>query len=63
VAHGAVIQPGVRIGAGSIVSAGSVVRTNVPPDSIATGNPAESFALGSDVKKTRAAFIDQDGRP
>jgi carbonic anhydrase/acetyltransferase-like protein (isoleucine patch superfamily) len=53
VAHGAIVEPGVRIGAGSIVSAGSVVTTDVPPDSLALGNPAESFPLGSNVKNPR----------
>jgi acetyltransferase-like isoleucine patch superfamily enzyme len=35
-----IIFPGVRIGNGSIVSAGSVVRTHVPPYSVVSGNPA-----------------------
>jgi acetyltransferase-like isoleucine patch superfamily enzyme len=60
VAHGAIVEPGVRIGAGSIVSAGSVVTTDVPPDSLALGNPAESFPLGSDVKEPPARL--QGGR-
>ncbi|MBN1557746.1 MAG: acyltransferase [Lentisphaerae bacterium] len=34
------IFPGVRIGRGSVVSAGSVVRHHVPPYSVAAGNPA-----------------------
>ncbi len=46
IAHGAIVEPGVRIGAGSVVSAGSVVTADVPPDSLALGNPAESFPLG-----------------
>jgi acetyltransferase-like isoleucine patch superfamily enzyme len=36
-----IIFPGVRIGEGSIVSAGSVVRTHVPPYSVVAGNPAK----------------------
>lgn len=36
-----IIFPGVRIGTGSIVSAGSVVRTHVPPYSVVAGNPAK----------------------
>ena len=34
------ILPGVRIGAGAIVSAGSVVTADVPPDTLVAGNPA-----------------------
>jgi acetyltransferase-like isoleucine patch superfamily enzyme len=36
-----IIFPGVRIGEGSIVSAGSIVRTHVPPYSVVAGNPAK----------------------
>ncbi len=45
VAHGAIIMPGVRVGARSVVSAGSVVTQDVPPDSLAMGNPARSMSL------------------
>jgi acetyltransferase-like isoleucine patch superfamily enzyme len=45
VAHGAMIEPGVRIGAGSVVAAGSVVMTDVPPRSLALGNPAKSVGM------------------
>ena len=35
------IFPGVRIGNGAIVSAGSVVRKHVPPHAVVAGNPAQ----------------------
>ncbi len=44
VAHGAVINPGVSIGDGAVVSAGSVVNTNVPPGMLAIGNPARMMS-------------------
>lgn len=40
VAAGATVLRGVRIGARSIVSAGAVVREDVPSDCIVAGNPA-----------------------
>ena len=36
----ALILPGVRVGAGAVVSAGAVVTTDVPPDTLVAGNPA-----------------------
>ena len=35
-----IIMPGVTIGEGAVVGAGSVVTHDIPPYSIATGNPA-----------------------
>jgi acetyltransferase-like isoleucine patch superfamily enzyme len=39
-AHGVLVEPGVRIGDGAVVSAGSVVVSDIPPRSFASGNPA-----------------------
>jgi maltose O-acetyltransferase len=50
VAHGAIIEPGVSIGDGSIVSAGSVVTMDVPPRSVAIGNPARVMSLDLTVR-------------
>lgn len=40
IATGAMILPGVTIGRGAVVGAGAVVSRNVPPNAVATGNPA-----------------------
>jgi len=53
-----IILPGVTIGEGSIISAGSVVNTNVPDNCIVQGNPAQiihRFTV-KDKKKIIAEF-------
>ena len=40
IAANVTILPDVRIGPNSIVTAGSVVKSDIPENSIATGNPA-----------------------
>jgi len=47
---GAIVLPGVTIGRGSVVAAGSVVTKSVPPDTIVAGIPAETIrSLKSEV--------------
>ncbi|MBX9881859.1 MAG: acyltransferase [Sphingomonas sp.] len=48
---GAVVMPGVTIGDGSIVGSGAVVFDDVPPASIAAGNPARVIRQGIEVGK------------
>lgn len=45
IAHGALVQPGVTIGDGAVVSAGSVVTSDVPAGHLAIGNPARVAPL------------------
>ena len=46
----AVVLPGVMIGRGSVIGAGAVVTKNIPPFSIAVGNPARVIRRRGDVK-------------
>ncbi|MBN6379068.1 N-acetyltransferase, partial [Escherichia coli] len=41
----ATILPGIEIGEGAIIGAGSVVTKDVPPYSIVTGNPAKLIKM------------------
>lgn len=53
IAHGATIEPGVTIGGGSVVAAGSVVSSDVPPGSLAIGNPARCMRLSLRAEQPR----------
>jgi maltose O-acetyltransferase len=39
IGSGAILCPGVTIGRGSVIGAGSVVTRDIPPDAVAVGNP------------------------
>jgi maltose O-acetyltransferase len=43
--HGALVEPGVTIGNGAVVAAGSVVTCDVPERMMALGNPARIVPL------------------
>jgi acetyltransferase-like isoleucine patch superfamily enzyme len=40
----AIIMPGVTIGEGSVISSGAVVMNDIPPFTVAAGNPARRVA-------------------
>lgn len=42
-----IILPGVTIGEGSIIAAGSVVTNDVPPFTVAGGNPAKTIKISN----------------
>ncbi len=44
-AHGVVVQPGVTIGSGSVISAKAVVSKDIPENSLAMGNPVRVMSL------------------
>ena len=41
IAAGAIVLPGIKIGAGSVVAAGAVVTHNVEPNTLVAGVPAK----------------------
>jgi len=49
----AIILPNVTIGRNSIVGAGSVVTTSIPPGSVAAGVPARVIATSEDYRMRR----------
>lgn len=47
------LLPGVRIGAGALIGAGSVVTKDVPPGMVMAGNPARVLRAVSDIEEYR----------
>jgi len=62
IGYGALVMPGVTIGHGAVVAAGSLVATDVPPYAIVGGNPARVIRMRyepEDVERLlRAAWWD-----
>ena len=60
--YGALVMPGVNIGHGAVVAAGSLVASDVPPYAIVAGNPARVVRRrydDADVERLlRAAWWD-----
>lgn len=52
----ALILPGVRIGTQSVIGAGAVVTKDVPPKSVAAGNPARVLRSLTDEEVARLSY-------
>lgn len=58
----AVILPGITVGQGAVISAGSVVTSSVPPMTVVQGNPAKRVAecgIPLGLNTSRADFMKQ----
>lgn len=53
IGHGAIILAGVTVGTGSIIGAGTVVTKEIPPFSVAVGNPAKVVKMRFEENKIR----------
>ncbi len=53
----AIIMPGVTIGEGAVVGAGSIVTKNVPPYTIVAGNPARKLGLRTRDLRYRTRYF------
>ncbi len=59
---GAIVLPGVRIGHGSVIGAGSVVTSHIPPMVVAAGSPARILRPITDADKTWTYREPNDAR-
>jgi acetyltransferase-like isoleucine patch superfamily enzyme len=53
----AIILPGVTIGEGAVVGAGSIVTKNVPPYTIVAGNPARQVGVRTRDLRYRTRYF------
>ena len=58
VGYGTVILPGITIGPDAIIGAGSVVASDIPPNSLAVGNPARVISSLDDYISRQRALLD-----
>jgi galactoside O-acetyltransferase len=58
----AVVLPGVRIGYGSVIGAGSVVSRSIPPMTVAVGTPCRPVHSITDEDLTTRSAGDRPGR-
>jgi len=57
--EGVKIAPGVTIGEGVIIAMGSVVFSDIPPFSIAMGNPAIVKSIRKDIQNYKTLDVDK----
>lgn len=58
-----VVLPGVTIGRGSVVGAGSVVTADIPPGTVAAGNPCRPMGSREDYIKKQQSLLFVDNTP
>jgi len=57
-----IVLPGVTIGDYSIIGAGSVVTKDIPPHSIAVGNPARVLRQRNPEEVSRTSQLLKEGK-
>ena len=57
VGMGTIVMPGVTIGEGSVIAAGSVVTRDIPPYCIAAGNPAKIVKVLPDTNGSARTLV------
>lgn len=57
-----IILPGVTIGEGAVIGAGSVVTRNIPPMVVAAGNPCRVLRPVSEADRISDETADQNGK-
>ena len=60
VGNGTIILKGVRIGKNTIIGAGSVVTKDIPPNSVAVGNPCKvKMSIAEYYEKRKRKYIEE----